>query len=31
LADQLKVVTQLDQGQVIEFDDITTQLNIKKC
>ena len=31
LADQLYVVQQLEQGQVIEFDDITTQLNIKKC
>jgi isoleucyl-tRNA synthetase len=31
LADQLNVVQQLEQGQVIEFDEITTQLNIKKC
>ena len=31
LADQLKVVALLEQGQVLEFDDITTQLNIKKC
>ena len=31
LADQLSVVEQLEQGQVLEFDDITTQLNIKKC
>ncbi len=31
LADQLYVVQQLEQGQVIEFDEITTQLNIKKC
>jgi isoleucyl-tRNA synthetase len=31
LADQLSVVDQVEEGQVIEFDDITTQLNIKKC
>jgi len=31
LADQLNIVGQLEQGQVVEFDEITTQLNIKKC
>jgi isoleucyl-tRNA synthetase len=31
LADQLYLVEQLEQGQTIEFDDISTQLIIKKC
>jgi len=31
LADQLNIVGQLEQGQVVEFDEIKTQLNIKKC
>ncbi|MGB0451081.1 MAG: isoleucine--tRNA ligase [Flavobacteriaceae bacterium] len=31
LADGLHIVTEMPSGQSVEFDDITTQLNIKKC
>ena len=31
LADGLHIVTEMPSGQSVEFDDIITQLNIKKC